>query len=122
MLAFLAKIGIGSIATKLAAAYEAHAKAKTDQEKIAAQERIDHLKSIRDVQIAEAGSPINGIIRAGFALPVMLYYGKIFLVDKVLGWGSTDPLSAELYDIAMIVIGFYFVSETASRVARIFKR
>lgn len=122
MLAFLAKIGIGSIATKLAEAYTARQQAKTTAEQIAADERIKTLEAKRDVQIAEGGSPINAIIRALFAAPVALYYAKIFLWDKVLGLGVTDPLSPELHHVAQIVIGFYFVAEGGTMIARVMKR
>lgn len=122
MLAWLASIGIGGIVKQIAAAYEARENAKTDQERIAADERIKALEARRDVLVAEGRSPVNAIIRAMFALPVAIYYGKLFLWDKVLGWGATDGLSPELSNIAMIVIGFYFVTDTATRITRIIKR
>jgi len=104
MLAFLLKIGIGSLASKLAAAYKARENAKTDQERIAADERIAMLKAQASVQ-----RPIDAVIRILFALPVAIYFGKLYFWDKVLAWGSTDPLSPELDKIAMVIIGFYFI-------------
>jgi hypothetical protein len=93
------------------------ANAKTEQERIAAGERIRSLEARRDVLIAER-SPINTIIRAGFAVPYVIYNAKLVVWDKVLAWGSTDPLSTELYNIEMIILGFYFVYE----ISRLFKR
>ena len=117
MFAFLARIGIGSIVGQLAEAYKAREVAKTDRDKIAADERIKTLEARRDVMVAE-GSPINAYVRMAFAVGPAAYYLKIFVWDKVLGWGSTDPLSPELTQISMIVIGFYFLYEGAKVVRR----
>jgi hypothetical protein len=122
MLALLAKIGIGTIVDRLAAAYEAREKARNDRERIVAEERIKALEARRDVQIAEAPSRINTVIRALFALPVAVYFAKIFLWDKVLGLGTTDALSPELEQVAWAIIGFYFLLEGSTQVARIAKR
>ena len=119
---FLLKIGIGSIANKLAAAYEAKQRAQTDQERIAADERIKALEARRDVLVAESGDRVNRLVRALLALPVVILLWKVFVWDKVLGaWtqGRTDALSAELWQVVSIVVGFYFVTDAATR---IFKR
>lgn len=105
------------IASQIASAYEAKEQAKSDRARIEAEERIKTLEARRDVMVAE-GSPLNATIRALFAFPVAIYYGKIFLWDKVLGLGSTDPLSPELRQISAVVIGFYFLYEGA----KIFRR
>lgn len=115
---FLAKIGIGSIADRIASAYEAKQKATTDREKVAADERIKTLEARRDVLVAESGSRINSLIRILFALPPAVYLAKIFVYDKVLGWGVTDPLSDELEQILWVVIGFFFLQSTAERFRR----
>ncbi len=104
MFALLARIGIGSIVGKLADAYKARENAKTDQERIAADERIAMLQAQASTQ-----RPIDAFVRILFALPVAVYFGKLFFWDKVLGLGSTDPLSSNLYTVAMVIIGFYFV-------------
>lgn len=122
MLAFLAQIGIGSIVDKLANAYVELENAKNDRERIVAEQKIKALEARRDVQIAEAGTPINALIRLLFALPVAIYFGKIYLWDKVLGWGVTDPLSPQLTEIAWVIISFYFISETAMGVTRVIRR
>jgi hypothetical protein len=123
--AWLAKVGIGTIANRLAAAYEAREKAKSDKEKIAADERIKTLQARRDVLIAEAGNRVNGWMRAALAMPVAIILWKVFVYDKALGqWtqGTTDALSPELWHVVMIVIGFYFLADAASTVTRIVKR
>lgn len=102
----------------IAKAREAETNAQTEQERIAAQERVKALEAQRDVLVAEGGSKINALVRAGFALPFMVYNGKLVLWDKVLGLGTTDPLSAELFQIEMVCIGFYFLHAIADRLKR----
>jgi hypothetical protein len=123
--AWLARIGIGTVADRLAAAYEAHEKAKTDTARIAAEERIKTLLAKRDVQVAESGNRVNTCMRAALAMPVAIILWKVLVYDKALGqWtgGTTDALSAELWQVVMTVIGFYFLAEVASTVTRIVKR
>lgn len=100
--------------------------ATTEQEKIEAQERVQTLQTRRDVLIAEAGvSRANMIVRSLLAMPVVIVLWKIFVFDKALGqWTHwrTDDLSPELWNVIMIVIGFYFLYEGAIGVSRILKR
>ena len=117
------KIGelcIGGVAGELPgrAGYETKQCAQTDKEKIAADERIKTLEAKRDVLVAEGGSCLNAIMRAGFGIPPMIYLGKLYLFDKVLGWGATDPLSPELWNVLWTVVGFYFLDQIAGRVTR----
>ena len=92
--------------------------AKTDQERIAADERVKALEAKRDVMVAEAGSRINQFIRVGFALPFVLYNAKLIIWDKILNLGSTDALSDELYQVQLACIGFYFLHSIVARVVR----
>ena len=71
---------------------------------------------------SEAGSPLNALLRAYIAVGPATYLFKIYMIDKVLGLGSTDNLSAELWQIAWVVIGFYFLHETVTGAARIVSR
>jgi len=100
--------------------------AKTDQEKIASQERISSLQAKRDVLIAESGrSNINAIIRGSIGGSVAFLLGKIYVWDKALGeWtgGRTDALDTNLWNVIMATIGFYFMYEAAVNTARIVKR
>ncbi len=99
--------------------------AKTDQEKIASQERINSLQAKRDVLVAESGnSKINAIIRGSIGASVAFVLGKIFVWDKALGdWtsGHTDALDPNLWNVVMAVIGFYFLYEASVNTARIIK-
>ena len=94
------------------------ANAQTEQAKIAADEEVSKLQAQRDVLVAESGSKINALIRILFALPCAIYINKLIIFDKVLGWGSTDDLSNNLWWIVFTVIGFYFVQSIASIIKR----
>jgi hypothetical protein len=109
---------LSRIAGKIADVKVEQAKAATDQERIRAEERVKTLEARRAVMVAESGSRLNAMMRAGFALPFVVYNGKLVLWDKVLGdltGGRTDPLSPELFQVEMACIGFYFLYEVAAR-------
>jgi hypothetical protein len=122
MLAAILSALTGGVARELASAYRARQEAQSDADRIAADERIKSLQAMADLQRAEAGSPINRLLRAYIAIGPATYLFKIYLIDKVLGLGSTDDLSPELWQIAWVVIGFYFLHETVTGTARIVKR
>jgi hypothetical protein len=109
---------IAGVAAEIAKYKAAALNATTDQASIAAQERVKALEARRDVMVAESGSRINLFIRAGFALPFVIYNAKLVIWDKVLALGSTDPLSPELYNVQLATIGFYFLHSIVARVVR----
>lgn len=92
--------------------------AQTEHERIEADEHIKMLSARRDVLVAEAGTPWNAVARAWLILPPSIYIAKLFVWDKVLGWGSTDGLSDNLWWIVTVIYAFYFLGD----VSKIFKR
>lgn len=54
-----------------------------------------------------------------FAYATLVYYGKCLIWDKVLGWGSTDPVSGAVAVWAGLVMSFYFGKRGIENVARI---
>jgi hypothetical protein len=46
----------------------------------------------------------------------------VVVFDKVLGWGTTDPLSGDVSQWAMIVLTAYFGGRSLEKVARILGR
>ena len=100
--------------------------AKTQEEKIAAEERAKSLELRRDVLVAESGvSRANIFMRTLIAAPVAILFWKIFVYDKALGqWtgGSTEQLSPELWQVITVVIGFYFLYEGAVGITRLLTR
>ncbi len=59
--------------------------AKTDQDRIESQERINSLQAKRDLMIAESHSPWNGLMRFILALGPAAILLKFFAWDKVIG-------------------------------------
>lgn len=91
------------------------ADARTEQERIAADERSKALEAKRDVMIAEAGLGLNTYMRTAIAIGPAIYLLKIFIWDKVLKLGSTDALDSNLWQVVIAVIGFYFLYDIAAR-------
>jgi len=113
---------IGTVTKALANEKIALIKAQTDQEKAEIQERINTLQAKRDTMLAESQhSSLDMWVRAGIAVGPAAYITKIFLIDKVLKLGSTDPVTPDQWQIVMAVVGFYFLYSGAVSVARIFK-
>ena len=108
-------------------------KATTDEERIAAEERVKTLEARRDVMVAEAGSTrVNAYVRAVLASIVIVVLAKLMAWDKVVGslagcsqaqkgtcgLFTTDPLDDNQWKVIMVVIGFYFLAEIGSAFAR----
>lgn len=125
--AWLAKIGIGTIAGQLAEAYAQKQNAENERERIAADERIRTLEAQRDVLVAEtANGGFASWIRPLFALPFVIYVWVLVVYDKIIcnwaGWScSTDPLGDNLTKVMMIVLTAYFLGRSAEKISRINK-
>ena len=92
------------------------ADAKTEQERIAADERGKALEARRDVMVAEgAFSWLNPVMRFALAVGPAAFLLKVFIWDKVLKLGTTDALDANLWQVVIAVIGFYFLYDIAAR-------
>jgi hypothetical protein len=89
------------------------ANSKTEQEKIAANERIKALEARRDILIKEAETPWNNIARFLFVTPVALYWSWTIVWDKLLCPDncSTDPLADWQMNIFWTILGFYFLTD-----------
>lgn len=59
---------------------------------------------------------------------VAIYFAKLLIWDKVLGWGATDGLTTKAGDLswagvtATTIIAFYFGKRTFENVAKIIKK
>lgn len=106
---------LGRITEQLAAAYVQRSNAQTEQQRIAAEERISTLEARKSVILQAQSDPMERWVRIGFALPFILYLWKLVIWDKLLGWGATDDLSADLWAISYIVLGGYFVDTVVRR-------
>lgn len=90
--------------------------AKNTSERIELEGVVATLENRRAVLVAEAKSNWNVVFRVFLAMPFALFVWKAIVFDKLLKWGdgSTDDLSPDLWNLMMIVYGFYFVYETAA--------
>ena len=119
----------GPFAKAAVDAYRAKLTAENTSAKIAAdlaareldvEKREAELKT--QVVIAEQGRWYTALPRPLFALAFIVYVWKVVVWDKVLGLGSTDPLSGDVAQWAMIVLSAYFGGRSLEKVARILAR
>lgn len=118
-----------AIAGEIAKARTAKLNAATEQERIAADERIKSLEAQRDVLSKEATTPWNSLARFFLVAPFGLYLWWIIVNDKIIckwytpdyQWAdycSTDPLSSWLTSICGAMVGFYFVTNAITMAKR----
>lgn len=107
---------LSGVTKQIIAAYAEKQNAQTDQQRIAADERIHTLEARKAIILQAQQDPFERWVRIGFALPFVLYIWKLVLWDKLLGWGATDGLSADLWTILYIVLGGYFVDTVVRRI------
>lgn len=116
MLAFLANLGIGTIVSRLAAAYEAKQRAVTDSEKIAADMRIAQLEAQRDVLVAEQGWRVTAWIRPLLAYPVILHFALV-VADSIFGFSWTiDALPSPMDEWEGWIVGAYFLTRPVEKI------
>jgi len=104
--------GARGLAAQLRGAYADRLAAENDTQRIEADKKIALLTARVDAQTRGAGTWWAKFVRACFAAPFVIYNGKLIIWDKVLGWGTTDPLSPYLEGVGWTVIGFYFLDNT----------
>lgn len=110
--------GVRMIAGEIRAIRKDAIEAKNTSERIALEEIVATLENRRAVLVAEAKGNWNVVFRGMLALPFGLFIWKVIVYDKIMGLGTTDNLSPDLWNLMMVVYGFYFVYETAA----LFKR
>ena len=129
MWAILANLIGGPIINGLIGAYKAKLEAGNTSERIAADLAARELaveqrerEVASQVVIAEQGRWYTALPRPLFAFAFIIYVWKVVVFDKVLGWGTTDPLSGDISQWAMIVLTAYFGGRSLEKVARILGR
>ncbi len=100
----------GDLTNVLMRAYEMRSQAQAGVQRFAAEKRIALIEAQQAVVIAEQRNRLTRWIRPVIAAPFAIYVWKIIIWDKVLGLGSTDPLSAEFHEIMLVVLGAYFLA------------
>jgi hypothetical protein len=126
ILGWLGNLLGGPFAKAAVDAYRAKLTAENTSEKIAADLAVRELaveqrerELATQVVIAEQGRWVTALPRPLFALAFIIYLWKVVVFDKVLGLGSTDPLSGDVAQWAMIVLTAYFGGRSLEKVARI---
>lgn len=116
----------GPVIRALIDAYNLHLKATTTDKQTAAnlagQEiaaQTAETQAITSLKIAQIGHPWE--VEKLFAYVTLFYYSKLLIWDKVLGLGTTDPLTGWVLWAANLVIGFYFTKRAAENVTTIIK-
>lgn len=117
MIAFLLTLmnPLAKIAQELITAKTKHQDAMTETARIEAGVSIAQLEARQAVLIAEQGNRTTRWIRPAFALPFVIYNLKVVVWDKVFGFGVTDSLPPEFWQLQMIVFGAYFVTRPFSK-------
>lgn len=117
----------GPVAKALLSAYQAHLTATTTDNQTAAalagQEiaaQTTETQAITSYRIAEIGHWYEPDKLLGYC--VVLYFAKLLVWDKVMGFGRTDGLEGFASTTANLIVAFYFTKRGFENVARIIKR
>lgn len=129
ILAWLGNLLGGPFARAALDAYRARLAADNASEKIAAELAAREIaleqrerELATQLVTAEQGRWITALPRPLFALAFIIYVWKVVVFDKVLGLGTTDPLSGDVAQWAMIVLTAYFGGRSLEKVAKILAR
>lgn len=129
LLGVLGRLLGGPFARAALDAYRAKLSAENASEKIAADLAARELEvEQRERELAlqilsiEQGRWYTSLPRPLFALAFIIYVWKVVVWDKVFGLGSTDPLSGDVAQWAMIVLTAYFGGRSVEKVARLLVR
>src|SRR5215475_4200497 len=129
VLAWLGNLLGGPFAKAAIDAYRAKLEAENASEKIAAdlaaremsvEQRERELAT--ETLLSEQGRWYTALPRPLFAFAFVIYTWKVVVWDKVLGLGTTDALSGDVSQWAMVVLTAYFGGRTLEKVARILTR
>ena len=101
---------LSQISSDLKEAYQSKLAASNDKERIAADERITLLEAQKTTILAAQSDPYERWIRILIAFPFVVYLNKCIVWDKILGYGVTDDLSLNFWNMFYIVLGGYFLN------------
>jgi hypothetical protein len=110
--AYKAKLDAGNTAEHIAADLAAR--------ELAVEQREAEVSA--QITIAEEGRWWTALPRAMVQYAFAIFIVKAVVWDKVLGWGSTDPLGGDIASWAGMVMAMWFGGRTIEKVARIIKR
>ena len=123
---WLASLIGGPIVNGLIEGYKAKLDAASTHDRIAADLAAEDIKAeiaarqqASTIIIAEQGRWFTAIIRPLLALPMIIYFWKVIVWDKVLDLGVTDPLTGMVSDWAGTIVTAYVGGRTVEKVARL---
>ena len=126
ILGFVLKLLSGGLVDKVLGHLEAQANTETERERIRTQTTIEAIRAetaaqaeARAIIVAEQGRWYTAAVRPAFALIFIIFLAKVVIWDKVLGWGTTDDLSPQLWNVCMTVVGAYFFGRSAEKISSI---
>lgn len=129
VLSWLGNLLGGPFAKAAVDAYRAKLDATNTSEKIAADlaaRALDVEARERELAtqliVAEQGRWYTALPRPLFAGAFIIYVWKVVVWDKVMGLGTTDALSGDVAQWAMIVLTAYFGGRSLEKMARILAR
>jgi hypothetical protein len=125
VLAWLGNLLGGPFAKAAVDAYRAKLAAENTSQKIAADLAAREISVAQrerelatELLLAEQGRWYTALPRPLFAFAFIIYAWKVVVWDKVLGLGTTDALSGDVSQWAMVVLTAYFGGRTLEKVAR----
>jgi len=129
VLAWLGNLLGGPFAKAAVDAYRAKLAAENTSAKIAADLSAREISVAQrerelatELLVAEQGRWYTALPRPLFAFAFIIYAWKVVVWDKVLGLGTTDALSGDVSQWAMVVLTAYFGGRTLEKVARTLTR
>jgi hypothetical protein len=129
MWVWLASFLGGPVVNGLINAYKAKLAGTNTQDRIAAdlaakeiEAEIAARKQASAIIIAEQGCWYTAIIRPLLAAPVIIYFWKVIVWDKVLGLGTTDPIVGMIADWTGMILTAYVGGRSVEKVARTLAR
>ena len=127
MFSFLLTLISGPILTGLISAYRAKLDAGNTRDAKAVELAVEEIKAetiaraeASKIIIAEQGRWYTACIRPLLALPVIIYFWKVIVWDKVLAWGTTDPLGGMIGDWAGWIMLAYVGGRSMEKISRVF--
>lgn len=129
MWSWLARFLGGPLLNGLISAYKAKLTAANAQDRLAVdlavkeiEADIESRKQASAIIIAEQGRWYTAMIRPLLAFPIIVYFWKVIVWDKVLGLGSTDPITGMIAEWSGLIVTAYVGGRSIEKVARVFRR
>lgn len=118
----------GPLLTKLVEAYKARLDAGNTQDAKAVELAVAEIQAeiaaraaAKEIIIAEQGRWWTALPRPAFAFIFLIFAAKVVVWDKVLGWGTTDPLDPKMWEAFTIVLTAYFGGRSLEKIAQVFR-